>query len=72
MEQNQVFVVFGNNGSLSLGDELFAGAGTTQFSFVLKDGTWSITDATPVNLTITVSGQNTPSAISYTIAGTVH
>jgi hypothetical protein len=71
MEQNQVFVVFGNNGSLSLGDELFPGPGTTQFSFVLKDGTWSITDATPVNLTITVSGQNTPSAVSYTIAGTV-
>ncbi len=71
IQQNQVFVVFGNNGTVSLGDVLFPGAGTTQFTFTLKDGTWGVTDATPVNVTITVSGPNTPSPISYTLAGTV-
>jgi hypothetical protein len=71
VQQNQVFVVFGNNGTQALGDVMFPGAGTTQFSFTLKDGTWAITDATPVNVTISVSGPNTPSPISYTIAGTV-
>jgi hypothetical protein len=48
------------------------GAGTTQFSFTLKDGTWGVTDATPVNVTITVTGPNTPSPLNYTISGTVH
>jgi hypothetical protein len=71
VQQNQVFVVFGNNGTQALGDVIFPGAGATQFSFTLKDGTWAITDATPVNVTISVSGPNTPSPISYTIAGTV-
>jgi hypothetical protein len=72
MQQNQVFVVFGNNGTVSLGDEIFPGLGTTQFSFTLKDGTWGITDATPVNVTITVAGPNTLSALNFTIAGIVH
>jgi hypothetical protein len=72
MQQNQVFIVFGNNGTISLGDVMFPGAGTTQFSFTLKDGTWGVTDATPVNVTITVTGPNTPSPLNYTISGTVH
>ncbi len=71
-QQNQVFVSFGNNGSVVLGDVIFPGAGTTQFSFSLKDGSWGITDATPVNVTINVSGRNLTSPISYTISGTVH
>ncbi len=71
--QNQVLVVFGNNGGMSLGDVMFPGPGTTQFSFTVKDGTWGgTTQATPVNVTITVSGPNTPSPVTYTIAGTVH
>lgn len=71
--QNQVLVVFGNNGGITLGDVMFPGAGATQFSFTLKDGTWGgTTQATPVNVTITVSGPNTLSPITYTIAGTVH
>jgi hypothetical protein len=71
VQQNQVFVSFGNNGAITLGDELFPGPGTTQFSFTLKDGTWSITDETPVNVTITVSGPNTLSPIAFSISGTV-
>jgi hypothetical protein len=71
VQQNQVFVSFGNNGAVAIGDKLFPGPGTTDFTFTLKDGTWSVTDETPVNVTITVSGPNTPSPISTTISGTV-
>ncbi len=71
--QNQVLVVFGNNGGITLGDVMFPGPGATQFSFTVKDGTWGgSTQATPANVTITVSGPNTLSPITYTIAGTVH
>jgi hypothetical protein len=71
IQQNQVTVVFGNNGSLSLGDVIDAGTGSTLFSFTLRDGTWSITDATPVNVTISVSGPNVDNPISYSISGVV-
>lgn len=71
--QNQVLVVFGDNGGVILGDVMFPGPGTTQFSFTVKDGTWGgTTQATPVNVTITVSGPNTTTPITYTIGGTVH
>lgn len=72
VQQNQVFVVFGNSGTTVLGDVIMPGPGATQFTFTLKDGTWGITDATPVNVTITVSGPNAPTPISTTIAGTVN
>lgn len=72
IQQNQVTVVFGNNGSVSLGDVIGRGAGSTLFDFTLRDGTWSITDATPVNVTITVSGPNVDNPISYSISGIVN
>jgi hypothetical protein len=70
-QQNQVAVTFGTNGTIQLPDVIFPGAGTTDFTFVLRDGTWSITDATPVTLTITVTGPNVGGPISYTMYGTV-
>lgn len=70
-QQNQVTVVFGSNGTIELTDVLFAGPGTTDFSFVLKDGTWSITDATPVNVVINITGPNVPNTMGYTFGGTV-
>jgi len=71
-QQNQVIIVFGNNGTIQLPDVIMPGAGTTDFGFTLKDGTWSITDATPVNITISVQGENTPNTASFTFGGTVY
>jgi hypothetical protein len=70
-KQNQVVVAFGVNGELELPDLLFAGAGSTDFTFSMKDGTWSVTDATPVTLTIAVTGPNTIGGVSYTFTGIV-
>ncbi len=70
-QQNQVSIVFGSNGTIELNDVLFAGPGTTDFSFTLKDGTWSITDATPVNIVINITGPNVPNTMGYTFGGTV-
>jgi len=70
-QQNQVIVLFGASGTIVLPDLLSAGSGRTDFTMVLKDGTWSITDPTPVSLTITVTGPNTPGALSYTFGGIV-
>jgi hypothetical protein len=64
-------VTFGTNGSVLLPDVIFPGPGTTDFSFTLRDGTWSITDATPVTLTITITGPNVSGPVSYTMYGTV-
>jgi hypothetical protein len=69
--QNQVFVVFGDNGTVVLPDVIFPGPGRTVFGFTLKDGTWAITDATPVNVTISVTGPNNTNPVSTTIGGTV-
>jgi hypothetical protein len=71
-QQNQVIVVFGVNGTIELPDVILSGAGSTDFSFALKDGTWSITDATPVNITINVLGPNVPNSLSYTVGGLVY
>jgi hypothetical protein len=71
LQQNQVTVSFGNNGTVTLPDVIFPGPGRTEFTAVLRDGTWSITDATPVTLSILVSGPNTSGPISYTMSGTV-
>ena len=70
-QQNQVIVLFGSNGTIVLPDLLSAGAGRTDFTMVLKDGTWSITDPTPVSLTINVTGPNISGALSYTLGGLV-
>jgi hypothetical protein len=70
-QQNQVSVLFGSFGGVQLPDLLFSGAGSTDFTFELKDGTWSITDPTPVNIVISVSGPNVPNTIAYSFGGTV-
>jgi hypothetical protein len=71
-QQNQVIVVFGANGSIELPDVIMPGPGATDFTFTLKDGAWDITDATPVNITISVLGPNVSNSLSYTISGVVH
>jgi len=71
IQQNQVSVLFGANGAITLSDVMFAGPGTTDFTFVLKDGTWGITDATPVNITINVTGPNVQNTIGYSFGGVV-
>jgi hypothetical protein len=71
VQQNQVAVTFGTAGSVQLPDVIFPGPGTTDFTCLLRDGTWSVTDATPVTLTITVIGPNTTGPVSFTMYGTV-
>jgi hypothetical protein len=71
IQQNQVTTIFGSNGAVKLPDVIFSGPGTTDFTFVLKDGTWSITDPTPVNIVINVTGPNVNGSIGYTFGGTV-
>lgn len=71
IQQNQVSVAFGSNGAVTLPDVLFAGAGTTDFSFVIRDGTWGITDATPVTVVINVTGPNVGNSTAYTFSGIV-
>lgn len=72
ISQNQVTVIFGSNGAVELPDVLFAGPGTTDFTFVLKDGTWSIDEPTPVNVVINVTGPNVQNTMGYTFGGTVN
>jgi hypothetical protein len=71
IQQNQVTTVFGSNGAIKLQDVIFSGPGATDFTFILKDGTWSITDPTPVNIVINVTGPNVTGSIGYTFGGTV-
>lgn len=74
MKQNQVFLQFGNSGVVELADVIVPGPGTTQFTCVLRDGTWDIDDpvGTPVNLMIAVTGPNTPNQLGMTVGGVVH
>ncbi len=74
MTQNQVFLQFGNAGVVEMGDVITAGPGTTQFTCIVRDGSWDIDDAagTPVNVMIAVTGPNTPNQIGMTIGGVVH
>jgi hypothetical protein len=65
---NQVQVGFGLDGRITLRDHLFRGSGTTDFSFILSDGTTNINQATAVTVTIAVSGPN--GNLSTTISGT--
>jgi hypothetical protein len=67
---NQVQVGFGVGGRIVLRDYLFRGDGTTDFSFVLSDGTTNIDQATAVVVTIAVTGPN--GNYSKTISGTSH
>jgi hypothetical protein len=73
-EQNKVFLTFGQDGKLSLGDAIMPGAGTTDFTMLLQDGTWGINDiaGTPVVVTITVTGPNASAPVVWTINGVVH
>jgi hypothetical protein len=64
---NQVQVGFGLGGRVTLRDYLFRGPGTTDFSFVLSDGTTNINQATAVTLTIAVTGPN--GNVTTTISG---
>ncbi len=64
---NQVQVGFGVNGRIVLRDYLSRGPGTTDFSFILSDGTTNIIQATSVVLTIAVTGPN--GNVSTTISG---
>ena len=74
VQQNKVFLVFGNQGGISLPDVIFPGPGTTNFTMIISDGSWGIVDAagTPVNVTITVSGPNAAAPISASISGVIH
>lgn len=73
-KQNQVFISFGNSGVIELPDVITPGPGTTQFTCVLRDGTWDTDDpaGTPVNLMFAVTGPNTPNQVAMTIGGVVH
>jgi hypothetical protein len=71
IEQNQVSMIFGSNGSVTLPDVIMPGSGTTDFTFILKDGSWGITDATPVNVVINVTGPNVSNPMGFTFGGVV-
>jgi len=72
--QNQVLSSFGagGSGSVVLGDELFGGPGSTDFSFTLSDGTSNIIDSvgTAVTVNISVAGPN--GNVTSSIVGRVH
>ena len=70
--QNQVHSSFGfaGSGSVTLDDIIFPGPGTTDFSFVLSDGSTGIDAATPVTVAISVSSPN--GNVGTAISGTVH
>jgi hypothetical protein len=70
-QQNQVIVALfpGLNGTFVLEDELASGSGITAFTCKLSDGSTNITQATPVTLSVTVSGPN--GSATLTIDGTV-
>ncbi len=74
VQQNKVFLLFGDQGRVILPDVVFPGPGTTQFSMTVQDGSWGILDSagTPVTITITVTGPNTVSPVTSTITGVVH
>ena len=74
VKQNQVFLQFGNSGVLEMPDVIVSGAGSTDFTCVVKDGSWDIDDVTgtPVNVMIAVTGPNTPNQLAVTIGGIVH
>ena len=74
VEQNKVFLIFGDQGRVTLPDTRSKGPGLTQFSMIVQDGSWGIVDAagTPVNIAITVSGPNAVNPLTATITGVVH
>ena len=69
---NQVQLAFGVGGNITLNDAIFPGAGTTNFTCKLSDGTTNIIDSigTRVTLTVSVGGPN--GLASFTTDGTVH
>ena len=74
VKQNQVFLQFGNSGVVELPDVIVSGPGSTQFTCLVKDGSWDIADTsgTPVNVMISVTGPNTPNQLGMTVGGVVH
>lgn len=74
VEQNKVFLIFGDNGQVVLPDAIFPADGITHFSMTVQDGTWGIVDSagTPVNITIKVSGPNAQTPVTATVTGVVH
>ena len=74
IKQNQVFLQFGNSGVVQMADVITPGPGATQFTCIVRDGTWDIDDpvGTPVNVMIAVMGPNTPNELGITIGGVVH
>ncbi len=74
VKQNQVFLQFGNAGVVEMPDVIVSGSGTTQFTCIVRDGSWDISDptGTPVNVMISVTGPNTPNQLGMTIGGVVH
>lgn len=68
-QANQVLLSFGLDGAITLEDHILPGAGITNFSFTLSDGTTKVTQLTPVSVTISVSGPNGKTVA--TINGTV-
>ncbi len=67
---NQVQLAFGQAGSVTLLDNIYPGLGSTDFSFLLSDGTWGITDGTVVTVTVAVTSEN--GNIYQTISGVVY
>ncbi len=74
VQQNKVFLNFGDQGRVILPDTRSKGPGLTEFTMTLQDGSWGIIDSagTPVNVSITVSGPNAPNPLTATISGVVH
>ena len=55
---NQVQLGFGRDGAIVLEDVIFAGSGTTDFSFRLSDGTPGLNQSTAVSISIAIEGDN--------------
>lgn len=69
---NQVHIGFGIDGVVTLEDVLFPGPGTTDFSFLLRDGTAQIDTLTAVTVAIAVTSPANANGTAYhTIDGYV-
>jgi hypothetical protein len=73
-KQNQISVLFGNNGAVELPDVLQGGPGITEFSILIRDGSTDYEDiaGTAANVSIVVTGPNTPNQTGVTVPGVLH
>jgi len=62
---NQVQVAFGDGGTVTLEDEMVGGAGITNFSFKLSDGTFDLNEATAATVTIKTNGANGKTVFTF-------